>query len=184
MVWVATKAFSIMAKNFGPPSQHKFCVGIGFGAGTRCLGRDKGPLVSRQSFPKGGTFLSRSKNLCRDRVFEDGVVTGCFSVVTHKALGAHDRPGHTREHAHQRRYCAQDRAARVHSARDLAYDCAHDRRDRDSFTIETSLSRQTCPIAKKKKSPPGIGVSHILHPPALPQVEVPLCKNVLQTFVV
>ena len=56
--------------------------GLGAGQG---LGRDKGLLMSQQSFPKGWTFLSRQKTLCWDRNSKGGVVTGCFSVVTHKA---------------------------------------------------------------------------------------------------
>ena len=45
-----------------PTSQQKFCVATGFRAGTGCLGSDKGPLMSRQSFPKAG-------HSCRDRRF-------------------------------------------------------------------------------------------------------------------
>ena len=56
--------------------------GLGAGQGLR---RNKGLLMSQQSFPMGGTFLSRQKTLCCDRNSNGGVVIGCFSVVTHKA---------------------------------------------------------------------------------------------------
>ena len=69
MVWVTTGAFSIATKIFSPVSLKKFCVtkGFVFGAGIRCLGCGKGPLVLRQSFLKAGLFLSRQKILCHDR---------------------------------------------------------------------------------------------------------------------
>ena len=50
MVWVATEVFSVAIDIFRP------CVATGFRAGPG-LGCDKGLLMSRQSFPKGGTFL-------------------------------------------------------------------------------------------------------------------------------
>ena len=50
--------------------RHEFSVVIRFGAGSG-LGRDKGLLMSLQSFPRGGTFLSRQKfqGWCCDKMF-------------------------------------------------------------------------------------------------------------------
>ena len=50
---MATKAFFI-ATDIGQPD-----VATGFWARTGCLGPDKGPLVSRQGFPKVGLSLLR-----------------------------------------------------------------------------------------------------------------------------
>ena len=75
---MATEAFSVAIEIFGPASRHKFCVTTRFGTGNRCLGRDKGPLVLRQSFPKAGPFLSRHKTLCHDRVSQGGVAIKSF----------------------------------------------------------------------------------------------------------
>ena len=38
----------------------------------------------RQSFPRGGIFLSRKKTLCHDKNSKAGVMTRCFSIATHK----------------------------------------------------------------------------------------------------
>ena len=120
---------------FSPVSRQKFCVATGFGDGSG-LGREKGLLVSRQSFPKVGTFLSRQG-------FQ-GWCCGCFFVATHgpglraqQSVGcAHDRPGYARKRAHQRRCCTRDSAHSVHTtARTIG--------------VTGTLSRQTCPVAKK-----------------------------------
>ena len=80
MVWVTIGAFSIATKIFSPVSLKKICAakGFGFGAGIRCLGCGKGPLVLRQSFLKVGSFLLRQKILCHDRVCKGGVATESF----------------------------------------------------------------------------------------------------------
>ena len=76
-------------------SRQKFYVATGFGARPRCLGRDKGLLVSRQGFPKGGPFLSRHKNLCQNKLSKGGVAIECFlsrptdqACLPDRALGA------------------------------------------------------------------------------------------------
>ena len=112
-------------KLFGLVSQQKFCVVTRLGA-EPCLGRDNGQFVSKQSFPKGGPFLSRQKTLCRDRVSKGGVATRCFSIATHRpglrvrqsARHAHNMSVHALEYAHQRECCARDKAASAHSTRD------------------------------------------------------------------
>ena len=64
------RGFLCRDRFFSPVSRQKFCVATGFGDGSG-LGREKGLLVSRKSFPKVGTFLSRQgfQGWCCDRVF-------------------------------------------------------------------------------------------------------------------
>ena len=68
---------------FSPMSQQEFSVATGFGARLG-LGGDKGLLMSRRIFPRGGTFLSRHKTLCRDRNSKGGVATKYFSIATQR----------------------------------------------------------------------------------------------------
>ena len=81
VVWVTTEKASVPTEIFNSVSRQKFSVTTGFGAGPG-LGCDKGLLVSPRSFPKGGTFLSRQKILCHDRVFQGGITIGCLSART------------------------------------------------------------------------------------------------------
>ena len=83
MVWVTTEAFFVMIEIFCPALRQKFCVATRLGAGPG-LGHDKGLLVSQQSFPRAGPFLSRQKILCRDRVCRGGVAIESFLVVIHR----------------------------------------------------------------------------------------------------
>ena len=76
--------FGSRRRFFGLVSRQKFSVAIDFRARSD-LGRDKGLLMSRQSFPRGGTFLLRHKTLCHDKNSKGGVATQCFSIATHRA---------------------------------------------------------------------------------------------------
>ena len=111
-------------------SRQEFSVAMGFGVGPS-LGSDNGLLMSRKSFLKGGTFLSRQKTLCRDINSKGGVTTGRFFVETHRAgLRTRQGAGHAR----------QAWAAR---ATDFS---------RLSFTTENSLPRHRIPE---------YGISHV-----------------------
>ena len=138
MVWVTTEAFFVSTDICQPD------VGTGFGAGTGCLGHDKGPFVSLQSFPQAGLFLSRKKILCRDRVCRGGVATKSFMsrptdlpCVRDKAMGARTTGLGTRMNARTSGGAAC--ATKPTTRKEHYY--AHNKRDRDFIATETSLSR-------------------------------------------